>query len=191
MPKPTRQLLSLSAIALTGVLACQGTGPQFATVSLYLTDAPSDQIASAQVWISQAYLVGGGGDAEETTPRFTISDTPQQYDLLQLQDGVTALLGSDLIPVGDYAQLRLVVDSAQVTLVDGVTFADGSTSRSLKVPSGAQSGIKVVFAAPVHIDPAGADVVVDFPVAENFVLQGPASNPLGVLFTPTLRGTIQ
>lgn len=182
---------TLTAIALTGLLACQGTGPQFAKVSLYLTDAPSDQIASAQVWISQAYLVGGGSDTDETTPRFTISDTPQQYDLLQLQNGVTVLLGSDLIPVGDYSQLRLVVDSALVTLVDGATFADGSTSRSLKVPSGAQSGIKVVFAGRVHIDPAGANIVVDFPVGENFVFQGAASSPTGVLFTPTLRGTIQ
>jgi len=183
---------SLVAVALIGLLACEGTGPQFARVTLYLTDAPSDQIASAQVWISRAYLVGGGeSDTDAAKPGFTISDTRQQYDLLQLQNGATALLGSDLIPVGDYAQLRLVVDSAQVTLVDGVTFADGSTSRSLKVPSGAESGIKVVFAGQVHIDPAGANIVVDFPVAENFVFQGSSASPRGVLFTPTLHGTVQ
>lgn len=182
MRNPTRPFLSLSAVALTALLACEGTGPQLAPVKLFLTDAPSDQIASAQVWISRAYLVPGG---------FTITDTPQQFDLLLLQNGVTALVGNNDIPVGDYAQVRLVVDSAIVTLVDGVTFADGSTSRMLKVPSGAESGIKVVFAGQVHIDPAGADIVVDFPVGENFVFQGPASSPQGVLFTPTLRGTVQ
>ena len=182
MQSPTRSYLSLPAVALLGLLACEGTGPQLAPVNLYLKDAPSDQIASAQVWISRAYLVPGG---------FTITDTPQQFDLLTLQNGVTALLGSNDIPVGDYAQLRLVVDSAMVTLVAGATFADGSTSRTLKVPSGAQSGIKVGFAGPVHIDPAGADIVVDFPVDENFVFQGPASSPHGVLFTPTLHGTVQ
>lgn len=182
MRSPTRSFLSLAAVALTGLLACESTGPHMAPVNLYLTDAPSDQIASAEVWISRAYLVPGG---------FTITSTPQQFDLLTLQNGVTALLGSNDIPVGDYAQLRLVVDSARVTLVDGATFADGSSSRTLKVPSGAQSGIKVGFSGRLHVDPAGADIVVDFPVAENFVFQGPDSSPKGVLFTPTLRGTVQ
>ena len=84
MRSSTRSFLSLSAVVLAGLLACQGTGPQFAQVQLYLKDAPSDQIASAQVWISRAYLVGGGeSDTDAAKPGFTISDTPQQYDLLQ------------------------------------------------------------------------------------------------------------
>jgi len=188
MRRPTRSSVSLAAIALTALMACDGTGPQLARVSLYLTDAPSDQIASAQVWISRAYLLPG---SDESTGGFTITDDPQEYDLLQLQNGVTALLGSDLIPVGDYNQLRLVVDSARVTLVAGVTFEDGSNTRTLKVPSGSQSGIKVHFAGGVHIDPAGATIVVDCPVAENFVFQGSTEAPKGVLFTPSLRGTVQ
>ena len=182
MRSPTQSFLHLAVLALTGLVACDGTGPQLAQVNLYLTDAPSDQIASAQVWISRAYLVPGG---------FTITSTPQQHDLLELQNGVTALLGSDLIPVGDYNQLRLVVDSARITLVAGATFEDGSSTRTLKVPSGSQSGIKVHFPGRVHIDPAGAAIVVDFPVAENFVFQGSAEAPKDVLFTPSLRGTVQ
>ncbi|MGH7752189.1 MAG: DUF4382 domain-containing protein [Gemmatimonadales bacterium] len=182
MRSPTQSFLHLAVLAITGLVACDGTGPQLAQVNLYLTDAPSDQIASAQVWISRAYLVPGG---------FTITSTPQQFDLLTLQNGVTALLGSNDIPVGDYAQLRLVVDSAKITLGDGATFADGSSARTLKVPSGAESGIKVTFPGRLHVDPAGADIVVDFPVAKNFVFQGPASSPHGVLFTPTLHGTVQ
>jgi Domain of unknown function (DUF4382) len=173
-----------------GLAACDGTGPRLARVSLYLTDAPADQIASAQVWISRAYLVPGT-DEDGGTPGFTITSEPQHYDLLALQNGVTALLGSDLIPVGDYAQLRLVVDSARVSLAEGTTFADGSNTRLLKVPSGAQAGIKVTFPGLIHVDPAGSAIVVDFPVAENFVFQGSPSSPGGVLFTPVLRGTVQ
>ena len=37
----------------------------------------------------------------------------------------------------------MVVDSATVTLADGVTFQDGSSTDTLFVPSGMQSGIKV------------------------------------------------
>jgi Domain of unknown function (DUF4382) len=189
MRSPRVSIFSLAAIALTGLIACDGTGPQLAPVSLYLTDAPADQIASARVWISRAYLIPGSD--EDGGNGFTITDDPQEYDLLALQNGVTALLGNDLIPVGDYSQLRLVVDSARITLVDGVTFADGSSTRSLKVPSGSRSGIKVGFSGRLHVDPAGAAIVVDFPVAENFVFQGSAGAPKDVLFTPTLRGTVQ
>jgi hypothetical protein len=190
MRRSTGSFLWLAAVALTGALACDGTGLRLARVSLYLTDAPADQIASAQVWISRAYLVPGT-DEDGGTPGFTITSEPQHYDLLTLQSGATALLGSDLIPVGDYAQLRLVVDSARVSLAEGTTFADGSNTRLLKVPSGSQSGIKVTFPGLVHVDPAGSAIVVDFPVAENFVFQGLPSNPDGVLFTPVLRGTVQ
>lgn len=178
MPKNLR----LAAVALTALVACTDIGPQFTRVNLYLTDAPSDQIASAEVWISSAYLMPG---------KFTITSTPQQFDLLTLQNGVTALLGSADIPAGDYAELRLVVDSARVTLVDGVTFEDGSTSASLKVPSGEQSGIKVHFSGRLHLDPAEVDIVVDVPVADNFVLQGTDASPRRVSFTPSLRGTVQ
>ena len=45
---------------------------------------------------------------------------------LALQGGVTAALGSAEIPVGTYTQLRLIVDSAQVTLKAPITFTSGS-----------------------------------------------------------------
>ncbi len=190
MHSPRSLFLTVAAVALSGLAACDGTGPQLARVRLYLTDAPSDQIASARVWISRAYLVPGNDDGDG--PGFTITDDPQEYDLLELQNGVTALLGDDLIPVGDYAQLRLVVDSAKISLVEGATFADGSSTRTLKVPSGMQSGIKVLFAGKVHVDPAGTDLVVDFDVTQNFTFQGaPGSPPTGVLFTPLLKGSVQ
>ncbi|MGH7569988.1 MAG: DUF4382 domain-containing protein [Gemmatimonadales bacterium] len=189
MSRPSRLVLSVAAAVLSGLAACDGTGPQLAPVSLYLTDAPSDQIASARVWISRAYLVPGSDDTDG--PGFTITDDPQEYDLLQLQNGVTALLGNALIPVGDYAQLRLVVDSAKISLVDGATFADGSSARTLKVPSGMQSGIKVSFPGKVHVDPAGADIVVDFDVTLNFTFQGAPDALRDVLFTPLLKGTVQ
>ena len=190
MRNPAQSCLSLAAVVFTGLVACDGTGPQLARVNLYLTDAPSDQIASAQVWISRVYLVPGEA-SEDGKPGITISDEPQEYELLDLQNGVTALLGSSLIPVGDYNQLRLVVDSAKISLVAGATFADGSSARTLKVPSGSQSGIKVHCAGGIHVDPAGADIVVDFDVARNFTFQGPSEAPRSVSFTPSLHGTVQ
>lgn len=170
--------------ALVGLVSCDATGPGTGTVRLFLTDAPAPAIASATVWISRAELVPG--DAGPVL----VTDTPQQYDLLALQGGVTALLGTATIPTGDYAQLRLIVDSAHITLAPGVTFADGSNDAVLKVPSGMQTGIKVNFAGPLHVAPGETDLVADFDVARSFVFQGPPGAPIGAHFQPVIHATV-
>lgn len=172
------------ATALVGLLSCDSTGPGFGTVRLFLTDAASPAIASATVWISRAELVPG-----DSGP-VLVTDTPQQYDLLLLQGGVTALLGTATIPTGDYAQLRLIVDSAHITLAPGVTFADGSSDAMLKVPSGMQTGIKVNFGAPLHVAPGETDLVADFDVARSFVFLGPPGAPIGAHFQPVIHATV-
>jgi len=155
-------------------------------VFVRLTDAPSPPLASAQVWISEVYLVGDGEN-----PRFTITTGPStEYDLLDFQDGVTALIGDNTIPAGDYAQLRMIVDSARVTLADGALFSNGTDTSTMKVPSGSQTGIKVVFGGPVHIEPGQTVVVVDFDVSRSFVFQGTSTAPDGVHFKPVLHGVV-
>lgn len=171
-------------LAVAALTACSAdTGPRMGRITVHLTDAPLAGVGSATVWVSKVYLVGGD------TGRITISDTAAQYDLLALQGGVTAFLGSALIPVGDYEQLRLVVDSAVVTLADGMTFSDGTTTRSLKTPSAGRSGLKVNFGGPVHVAPGETDIVVDFDVSRNFVFLGDRTHPDGVIFTPVLHAT--
>jgi hypothetical protein len=179
--------LLVGGAAVCAIAACNATNdPGMGQVSVYLTDAPLATVAGATVRISQVYLVGGVGEGH----RFVVSDTPQDYDLLTLQNGVTALLGTASIPVGDYAQLRLVVDQATVTLAPGTTFSDGSPSQAATVPSGMATGIKVSFGGPVHIDPGQTSLVVDFDVSRNFVFTGDPSHPDGVLFTPLLHGAV-
>ena len=178
---------SAAAVLLMGCNIGSDLNSATSRVRLHLTDAPAPNIESAMVWISSAYLIPG---PDSGSNKVIVSNEPQEYDLLELQDGVTALLGDADIPAAEYSQLRLVVDSARLTLAAGFTFADGSTTKSLKVPSGGQTGIKVSF--PDKLDLTGdADVVVDFDVAENFVFQGPPAAPHGVLFTPHLKGSVQ
>ncbi len=168
--------------------ACEmppGSASQYSRIRLLLTDAPGPEIESAVVWISRAYLVPG-----EEGEAVVVTDEPQEYDLLDLQNGVTALLGEATVAAGPYAQLRLVVDSARLTLANGATFQDGSSARTLKVPSGHESGIKVIFPGGLELT-EDVDVVVDFDVAKNFVFQGPPTRPMSVLFTPVLKGTAQ
>jgi hypothetical protein len=189
--------LALPLVAL-GLAACSDSTGTGGTTNLrvVLTDAPSVEFDSAIVYISTVTLLPVEGDP------IVVTEEGGRFDLLELQDGVTAELGDVDIPSGDYHELRLVVDSAYVGLAAPYEFEDGTTERSLKVPSGAQSGIKVKLStsdgestAPfVTIAPGEVILVVDFDVSQNFKVQGNPDTPAGlkgVLFTPVLRAVVQ
>ncbi len=189
--------LALPLVAL-GLAACTdstGTGGT-ANLRVVLTDAPGVEFDSAIVYISSVTLLPVEGDP------IVITEEGGRFDLLDLQDGVTAELGNVDIPAGDYYELRLVVDSAYVGLTAPFEFEDGTTERSLKVPSGAQSGIKVKLSTAdgeptnpyVTITPGETILVVDFDVSQNFKIQGNPNTPAGlkgVLFTPVLRAVVR
>lgn len=201
--------LACTLTALGALTACSDdAGPTDASLSrvqILLTDAPSEYIAQADIWISRVYLMPGAMDEDEATEGeegegeeaaaidlFNDAENPRQYDLLMLRDGLAADL-TDLtdVPEGTYGKLRLVVDRATVTLVDGVSFRDGSDTAELKVPSGSKSGLKVKLSDFIVADGGTTTIVtVDFDVDQNFKLQGnPASagGLHGVLFTPSLK----
>lgn len=183
-------------IGALGGLACDDGGT--AQLEVRITDAPSDYIANAEIWVSRAYLQGGddegatGEDASGRVDLFNDAANPRHFDLLTLQDGITASLTDPVtIPEGPYAQLRLVVDSARVTLDPAYQFEDGSQTARLSVPSGSSSGIKVQLAGPLLAEDGSSTVlIVDIPVDGNFVIQG---NPeavegiKGISFTPLLQ----
>ncbi len=186
--------LALAGVVLAASACSDTTGPQLSRVRVELTDAPADIIAKADVWISQVYLQGGGDDDADGGGRvvlFENSEEPLHFDLLTLQDGVTAdLTGFVNVDPGSYQGLRLVVDSARVTLIEGVTFADGTDNATLFVPSGSQSGIKVKLDDLVVVaEGESVSILVDFDVYDNFVIQG-EHGPGGVrsiIFTPSLK----
>lgn len=186
-------------LALFLVAACESStdveDPQRAYVQILLTDAPADYIEEAWVSISRVFLIPGEEDPEEGPPfvdLFNDADNPLEYDLLTLRDGVIAdLTGEQEVPAGQFNQLRMIVANATVTLKEGFEFNDGTTTRSLMIPSGAQSGIKVMLDEPISSEAGTINVVlVDFDVDQNFVIQGNPDSPAGIqgiLFTPMLR----
>jgi hypothetical protein len=188
----------LAAILVVGILAasaCSGVvGISTSKVQILLTDAQSDMIASAEVWISQIYLQGGVGEPDEDgsgrVDLFNDPESPLHVDLLKLQDGITAdLTGLVEIESGLYQGLRLVVDKAEVTLAEGLAFLDGTDTAVLKVPSGSESGIKVKLDdVIVAVEGESTTITVDFDVDRNFVIQGGQGHSAirGVLFTPVL-----
>lgn len=194
-----RQLLMFAApLFAIGAMACEdSTSPQEGTgqFSVALTDAPSAMFAEATVDIGGIQLIGDGAP-------ITLTNDGGVHDLLALQNGVMADLATLDVEAGTYHQLRLIVESAQVTLAEGFEFADGTTTRALFVPSGAQTGIKVNLRnADGGEESAGVEissgetilVVLDMDVERNFVLQGNPDGPQGLLdvqFTPLLRASV-
>jgi len=193
-------ITALSTLALLAATTSCDTSPSgsedAAFIRILLTDAPVDYLDEAWVWISRIYLLPGEEDPEEGPPfvdLFNDPENPLEYDLLTLRDGVTAdLTGEVEVPAGQYRQLRMIVARAEVTLHPDFEFNDGSgRTKSLFIPSGAQTGIKVMLDEPITTEGGTISVIlVDFDVNDNFVIQGNPHTPagiLGVLFTPVLR----
>ena len=117
-------------------------------------------------------------------------------NLLDFQKSATMQLAEAEIEPGMYHQLRLIVEAANVKLIDGYTFRDGSQTQDMKVPSGAQTGIKLLLrdmdGEALELVPGEKVIVLDFDVNRSFVMQGNAETPAGIksmLFTPTIKVT--
>ena len=75
---------------------------------------------------------------DTTVEWITISSTPQNFNLLELQNGITDIIGSAILETGRYNQLRLIVNRDNT-----ITFEGDETLYDLKIPSDIQSGVKL------------------------------------------------
>lgn len=200
--------MALAVLTVGIVAACDGGDDPAgiegtAAVRILLTDAPSEMLDSAHIWISRVYLTGGGGATPDTAEADTTAaqgrvdlynepGNPLFFDLLQLRDGVTAdLTGLVEVDPTSYRGVRFVVDSTRVTLSEGFEFEDGTRVGTMKVPSGMQSGIKVKIDDILELDENDAlTLVVDLDVDSNFRIQMQGNSDSVVrriLFTPVLK----
>ena len=155
MPRTVPVLLfALFALLLASLAACGGGGgavggvpSRLGTLEVRIQDTPVDRAEHVFVTVDrvEVFRTEGGEELRET-----LVDVPAQYDLLVLQHGVTAVLGTGRFPAGDYTSIRLIVgaDSKQdiqslpADQLKNYLVIDGS-AYPLIVPSGAQTGIKL------------------------------------------------
>jgi len=138
--------------------------PKTGTLKLSLTDAPPDAKNITGVYITINEIQYHLGNQWITCEEF---EGPQIYELLELTGGNSALLGEFVLPVGNYTQVRFMLDipeMGQDPYNPGcyVEFADNSTSP-LFVPSGNTTGYKGVgqFTVPEN---GTVQVTADFDV---------------------------
>jgi hypothetical protein len=149
---------------------------QTAQIRILLTDAPAREIASATVTISRIEIVGTDG------VRQTLSETAQEFDLLTLQNGTTAVLVDTPLNLGVYSYLRLFVEEdAQVI------YLDNDEEAGLTIPSGFQSGIKILLndvTLDNETDVEMLTLTLDFDVQESFVEAGESGM---LIFKPVVK----
>jgi len=167
----TRNLGTSLGILLLAAAACSSSG-KAGTIAVHLVDGPGDyQQINLHVLRVEVH-----SDVSGWT---TLSSPDRTYDLLTLRGGVFATLASGVqLPAGDYTQVRLVLGAGNT-----VKLADG-TVEDLKVPSGLQSGLKIVCHARME-DGASRDVFIDFDGHRSIFLHGTGSGRY--LLRPVIR----
>lgn len=161
---------AISAALLQG---CGSDSAGTANLTLGLTDAPVDGADKVVVEFSGVALKTGG---EVIDIQF---DEPKSIDLLSLQGSASEpLLTDESLPAGEYQWVRLDVNTSN----DMDTYIQmGDGTYELEIPSGAQTGLKLVsgFTLPAN---GAADFTIDFDVRKSVV-----ENANGYLLKPALR----
>ncbi len=101
------------------------------------------------------------GDPDDNScPFIEVFSGERTFNLLNLQNGETDLLVDLDVPSGMYTQMRVYVTEGQIIL------KEGAGEFTLKVPSGAQSGIKLNF--DFEVGGEGTGLLLDFDLSRAF-----------------------
>lgn len=198
-------LLAFFAFGILFVLGCDdssssGAGTGTGTLSLYMTDAVTNDFRAVYVTIADVAVhraaTGADGDGADGRQQgdegWEVVASPQKtYNLLELVNGAMAELGTTELETGHYTQLRLMLggEPDEGSNVNGnphphpnyVVNEDG-TARKLTVPSGYQSGIKLVHGFDM-VAGQTAELVLDFDANRSVVATGSGK----VLLKPTIK----
>jgi len=163
-----------AAAALAAVTACSSS--ETTRLSIHLTDAPGD-VKAAVVTLTRITLQGQGGET-------VLSDATTTVSLLDLANAATPLVEDAIVPRGTYEQLRFHVSGGYVEVADPggtgtLVYASSPDYEGLppgthvdgllKMPSYAQSGLKVTLPADALVLETDAKILlVDFDVAQSF-----------------------
>ena len=174
--KPTALAIATSALLLAG---CGGddndNDGNTGKVSMSVTDAPVDGALGVYVQFSGVVLI-----KDDESQKEILFDEPEQINLLDYQSGESAELFTDVeVEAGEYSQIRLLVDTDDMNDTY-IAFAGGSFE--LDIPSGEQSGLKLVSGFTVNADES-VSFMLDFDLRKAITLTGNGDYKL----RPTIR----
>ena len=150
--------VSMILFSLTGCGGGGGDADGAGRLSLSITDAPVDDASSVVVQFSGVAFKPEGGAPEIVQ---TLSPSPRQLNLLEYQEGRAALLLDGVtLPAGNYEWIRLIVDN-EANVRDSYIVLTSGAECELRVPSGAESGLKLNRGFNLPADGSAA-LTIDF-----------------------------
>jgi hypothetical protein len=128
------------------------------SLNIRLTDAPID-LDEVNIDLQQVIIKGSEG-----TQEIPLETNAGIYNLLDLQNGIDALIANAEIQLGQLTEVRLLLGANNTVVVDGESF-------ELKIPSGSQSGLKIKLCLDLT-DMPQYDLILDFDAAESVHITG-------------------
>lgn len=186
-------LMIIIGILALSLISCSSSSSNGSSdsggLSVALSDAPASEYEAVYVTISEIQ-VHKADDAEGEW--LTVLTPNATYNLLELINGNTASLGVADLATGTYTQMRLILaeapDSTTNILGNLHPYANYLVTKAheaieLKVPSGLQTGIKLVHNFDVE---SGRTVglILDFDAGRSVVKAGKSGN---WLLKPTIK----
>ena len=169
-------------------------GGNIGTLSLGLTDGPPPKNTYDAIYVTIKQISVKHEDKEGwdrlTAPEL---DLPKTFNLLDLVNGVIADLGVVELDAGHYNQMRLLLgtepDEEENILGEAHDYAnylilEGDDEQiPLKVPSGYQTGIKLVIGFDIEVE-GSTELVLDFDANKSVVKAGKSGK---WLLKPTIK----
>jgi hypothetical protein len=199
---------ALFCIILVGLTAIIGTGggdgeSNTGRLSLGLIDAATDDFQAVYVTIQDVAVHKSGANSASW---ITVASPEKTYNLLELVNGVMEQLGLTELDTAHYTQLRLLLgDTPSGTtniLGNPHPYANyvidySGVTTELKVPSGYQTGIKLVHGFDITAG-VTTELVLDFDATKSIVSAGnsgkillkPTIKVLDALTSPVISGTV-
>ena len=178
--------------------ACSGGGSsggsvETGTLSLSMTDASCSDYKAVFVTIDEVQVhLGGNGNSPNHWKSVDMPISPLTVNLFDLVNGVREDLGLVDLDAGPYTQMRLIIgeepDDGINMFSESHPFAnyvidESDTYHELKIPSGFQTGIKIVHKFEIS-DLKTTELILDFNACDSVVQAGDSGN---WLLKPTIK----
>lgn len=182
------------------IAACSGGGGSSSsggggtgTLALSLQDAPAtEDYQAVYVTIKEVQVHMGGSEGSDASWKTTASPNAT-YNLLELVNGVREELGLADLESGSYSQMRLILGQTPDKSINILSEAhpfpnyvierDTDAVHELKVPSGYQTGIKIVKGFSINTNMT-TELILDFDASRSVVKAG---NSGKWLLKPTIK----